>query len=515
MLSAIFGNKSDHPLADIKSAQALLEDLPKNDAYKSLTELTDLVESLMAGTDFKLDHKFAVLRLFDDAAQPYVRKLTREYFTPIEINKFQENRLWMVLNNWCRETSSAYFAMFAGYCNSEKGSGAIKAQLPLLVARAVDAIMWQIKMTSAHYAQIDGKCWANLLQLYRHAEQQQYLDAPVSLYPGMTGNTSVRYEIGYLLIWYDSGLSALSPLQMHLTERIVFQHRTTVDIQAQLNQHSRISFDLTRPGEPARINTGATTHPAMRFVGVPAMQPRLEELMRVLKKSIVPEDTTLGGTYSAEVVSEAVQHLLNYLAAPPVRRNARRAADVTLSVVSGFDKVIERTGAWLGFDDKPMVQWITDEISVGGFSTTLPVKGSEGIGVGSLLGIQPEGVPHWGVAVVRRLLRKNENQMNVGAEILANRVVGVALNYGRVAGEAAETAGKPALWLYSKENEAAGETLLLMKADTFSPGRSLKILLNGKEYLLMPLGLQERGLDYDLAKFRFVVQEAASTGESY
>ena len=49
-----------------------------------------------------------------------------------------------------------------------------------------------------------------------------------------------------------------------------------------------------------------------------------------------------------------------------------------------------------------------------------------------------------------------------------------------------------------------------MKADTFSPGRSLKILLNGKEYLLMPIGLQERGLDYDLAKFRFVVQETSS-----
>jgi hypothetical protein len=50
----------------------------------------------------------------------------------------------------------------------------------------------------------------------------------------------------------------------------------------------------------------------------------------------------------------------------------------------------------------------------------------------------------------------------------------------------------------------------LMRADTFSPGRSVQIRLDGKNYLLMPNGLLEKGLDYDLAKFRFVVQE---TGE--
>lgn len=508
MLSAIFGSKSDHPLADIKSIPALLEDLPKTDAHKSLTELTDLVESLMAAADFKIDHKFAVLRLLDDTAQPHLRKLSREYFTPIEINKFQETRLWAVLNNWARETSAAWFTLFTGCCNGEKGSGAIKAQVSLLSARAVNAIMWQIKMASAHYERVYNQYWANLLQIYSHAEQQQYLDAPVSLYPGLPGNTSVKSELGHVIVWYDSGLTVLSPLFMHLAERVVEHVRATIDIHRELAQHSRISFDLNHPGEPARINIGATTHPAMRFIAMPSMQAKLEEMMKVLNKNVVPEDLNLGGSYSAQVVAEAAQNLLNYLAAPPVRRSARRSADVTLSVVNGFDKVLERTSALKGFDEKHLMRWVTDEISVGGFGTTLPARGSESIGVGSLLGIQPENVPHWGVAVVRRLLRKNE-KMSVGAQILANRVAPVVLNYSGVASEIVE-AGQPALWLYSKQNEAAGEVQLLMKADAFTPGRSLKILLDGKEYLLLPLGLQERGLDYDLAKFRFVVQEASA-----
>jgi len=507
MLSTLFGKKSDHPMADIKSVQALLEDLPKNDAFKSLGELTEFIESLSVHTDFKPDHQFAVLRLFDEAAQPYVRKLVREYFTPFEINKFQENRLWMALGNWSRLVAHAYFKVFTACCNGEKGSSAIKAQLPLLTARAVHATTWQLKYICSHYGQVDSHIWANLAQLYKHAEQLRYLDTPVSLYPSILGHTSVEYEVGHLMVWYDSGLSALSPLYIHLAERLVAHYHSTIDIHAEINQHSRLSFDLNRPAEPTRINMGATTHPAMRFIGMPGMQAKLEDLMKVLKKNIVPDDINLGGSYDAEVVKNAAQYLLNYVVAPPVRRNARLTANVTLNVVDGFDKVVERTDAGQNFGMEEPAHWVTEEISAGGFSAAMPAKGSGSIGIGSLLGIQPEGVPHWGVAVVRRLLRDDANQLRVGAEILSNHVAGVVLNHNRVPGGAIEN-GQPALWLFARQDDAAGTVQLLLRADTFTQGRSVQIQLNGKNYLLMPHDLVERGLEYDLAKFRFVVQEA-------
>ena len=46
-----------------------------------------------------------------------------------------------------------------------------------------------------------------------------------------------------------------------------------------------------------------------------------------------------------------------------------------------------------------------------------------------------------------------------------------------------------------------------MKADTFSPHRSLQTQLEGRNYLLIPIGLQEKGNDYDLARFRLIEQE--------
>ena len=505
MLSGIFGKKSDHPLADIKSVQALLENLPKNDAYKSLMELTELIESVSEHSDFKLDHQFAVLRLIDEAAQPYVRKLAREYFTPFEINKFNENRQWLVLGNFSHHIAKAYYTIFNRYCSAEKGSSAIKAQAPLLAARAVHAMICRLKYVCARYGPIDNSIWANLTQLYKHAEQLQYLNTPVNLYPGIIGSTSVECEVGHLLVWYDRGLLSLSPLYMHLTERIVAQYCSTIDIQTQPSEHSRLSFNLNHPAKPTRINIGDAPHPAMRFICMQAMQAKLEDLMKVLKKNIVPDEINLGGSYEAEVVREAVQDLLDYLIAPSVRRNPRQVVNVRLNVINGFEKVVERSHAGQQFNEEDPAHWVTEEISAGGFSSALPTV-SASIGIGSLLGIQPEGVSHWGVAVVRRLLRDDANQLHAGAEILANQVAGVFLNLnGNELGD-----GQPALWLYAKQGElSGGAQLLLMKADTFSANRSLKIQLDGKNYLLIPSGLQEKGLDYDLAKFKLIEQEVS------
>ena len=365
MLAGIFGKKSDHPLADVKSVQELLDNLPKNDAFKSLMELTELIESVTENTEFKLDHQFAVLCMIDEGAQSYARKLASEYFTPFEIGKFQENRLWLVLGNYYRQVADAYYAAFNRFCSAEKGSNIIKPQVPLLTARAVYSIICQLKYICSHYGQIDTASWANLAQLYKHAEQLQYLDTPVKLYPGLTSNTSVKCEVGGLMVWYDSGLSALNPLYIHLTERLVAQYCSTIDIHAEVSNFSRLSFDLGRPDEPARINMGATTHLAMRFISMRTMQTKMEQLMMALKKNIVPDDVYLGGNYEAEVVKVAAQHLLSYLIAPPVRRNVRRMVNVTLNVVSGFDKVIKCSDANLPSEQNP-AHWVTEEISVGG-----------------------------------------------------------------------------------------------------------------------------------------------------
>ena len=507
MLSGIFSKKSDHPMADLKSAQALLEDLPKNDSYKSLMEISEWVESVADYTDFRPDHQFAVLRLLDESAQTYLRKLAHDYFTPLELTMFQENHLWLVLDNWHRHTAHAYYVLFKRYYNKDKGAESIRAQLPLLAARAVSAMAGQLKFICAHYGPIDNAFWRHLAQLYRLAEQQQYLDTPLELYAGLGAQTSVKTELARLLCWYSCGINTLKPLYMHLTERLAGQFSASISIGPEQNSHSLFSFDLEHPAAPTHARTlgNATT----RYIGMAEMQPRLVELIGILSKGLMPKKLNLGGIYHAEPVLEAAQYLLAYMTAPPSRGSSRHGIKASLKIINGFARMIQRTEVELNFVDEPPVYWEAEDISASGFCALLPVGGTDSIRIGGLLGVQPDGVVHWGAAVVRRLMRDAANRLHVGAEMLAHQYSGVFLSCRGVMAEERQ----PALWLQNKPGMPVSEAKLLMKAGAFFAHRSLQTSLNGKNYLLIPEKLQEKGLDYDLAHFRVIEQEAGTAEE--
>ncbi len=498
MLSSLFGKKSDHPMSDMKSAQALIAELPRNDAHKMLMELTDWMESVGENREFKLDHQFQVLSLLDETAQPCVRKLAREYFAPQELGKFQENRLWLALGNWSHTASAAYLAVFDRYYAGDKG-GAFKAQLPLLSARAAHALAAYLKYASSHYGPMDPLFWHKVARLYRHGEEHQYLDARIGLYPGVGASVSVRAVLARLLGWYGCGVDTLPPLVMHLTECLVEQYRDSLVLTEQQTADSLFYFDLDAPAVPSRVKAGGKAQSSTRFLTMAAMQPKLEALLVELARNTVPPELNLGGVYAVEPVRVAAQYLLDYLLDPPLRRSPRRGIQVGLSVVNGFSQILDCVNS--GTNSSPDAQyWELEDISTTGFRTTLPMRATENIRIGSLVGIQPEGVTHWGVAVVRRLMCDDASRMHVGAEMLANQAIAVNLHYAG--------GDQPALWLMSKSGEVPGEARLMMKTEAFMMQRTLQTRRAEKNYLLMPISKEQSGSDYDLARFRVIEQDS-------
>ncbi|MEQ1556723.1 MAG: hypothetical protein ABL915_07985 [Gallionella sp.] len=509
MLAKLFGKKSDHPMSDLKSAQGLLDELPQNDDYKSLMELTDWMESVTSNTEFKLDHQLALIGMIDEASYVHTRKLTREYFVEHELSQFQENRLWLVLGNWYRRAREGYYTAFSRYCEGDKNSSLFKAKLPLLAARTLRAMTLELKFCCVRYAAVDRNHWSMLGVMYKHAEREQYLDSPVSLYPALPQQTTVKLEAGHLLAWYGCGVSSLTPLSMHITERVVAQYYATVSVHNQPSVHSLFGFDLNAAVAPRRVNVDATLHPYMRFVGLADMVPHLAKLLKILDKNIVPDDLILGGDYDAAVVRQAVEHLHNFVTTLPQRRMPRRPTNINIKVVSGYNKIVDSTDVGLDFNSDSVSDWQIQDISAIGFHAVLPEFGNRDVGIGQLLGIQAEGVGHWGVAVIRRLMRGENHQVHVGAEIISNQILGVAL---QVKGGGNSTQHL-ALWLYPKAGESAAEISLLMKSEAYQPNCSYQTEVAGKQLLLLPIGMLQKNIDCDLVRFRVVEQQAAGDDE--
>ncbi len=503
MLARLFGKKCDHPMADMKSAQALLSDLSRTDTLKCALELTEWIESVSRHEDFRIADKFAILSLLDETAQPYSRKLAYEYFTMQDLNTFQGNRLCQVLGNLSRHTAHAYFVVFNCYCDGDKGGNAIQSDLPLLVARTVRAMREQLKYDSVHYKPHDNDVWRKLAQMYRSAEQLKFHDLSQSLYSDSVEASSVRSEMGKLMAWYACGISSMNPQSMHLAERLISQYGNTVEITSSLARHALFSFDLAHPLDPVRVNLEATVHPLMRYISMVEMQAKLEALIDLLEKKTLPPELNLGGVFPVERVLESARHVLTYLVTPPLRLSKRREVKAVLNVVTGYENVVS-CYKWVvqGGDEHPSVPWNIEDVSATGFGAILSGRGKDKVSIDELLGVYTPGASRMGVAIVRRLKRDESGNLRVGSEMLSGQIAEVELFQGSSSGNV-----QVALWLHEKAGVTSGMAKLLMRAGTFSMERSLKTCFEDVNYLLIPSKLTIKGRDFDMASFRLIRQE--------
>ena len=465
-------------MADVKSAQALLNDLSRSDHLKSLLELTDWIESVSIREDYKFSDQLAVLNLLDETAQSHLRKLTCEYFTLPDMHAFHGNRLGMALGNFSRSMCDAYCLMF-DRCSKEDEVAT------LLVARAVRLICEKLKYMAVNYQTHDETAWRNFARLYRHAETHGCAGEPVSIYPSI--QTTILKEAGKLMAWYACGITSISPRSMHLSEVILARNSDAISIGREPGSQDLCSFDLSQAHSPMRILPDARMSPEMRYVSLTGTQARLETMMRVLEKDIVPEEFSPGCPYAAEWVLEAARHVLNQVVFSPQRATKRREMQADISAVFGCENLLRLA---LGKEIDEM-QMRLENASPGGFYAELIGRGADRVRIGHVFGVKTQA--GLGVSIVRRLARDAEGSLHVGAEILTGKASVVTLS---------EDGGAQLLL-----NAEDGIAMLLMQADVFSMQRSLKASFYGRNYLLMPVKLLESGLDYDLANFRAIEQE--------
>lgn len=500
----LFGKKSDHPLADIKSAQSLLDDLPKTDAIKSLQELTDILESIreMAG-DFRLDHQWALLRMFDQAAQGHVRKLLSEYFTLLVLSKFQENRLRTLLDNFYTQSEQCHHEVLTRYRNGDKGVSTLKPDLALLCARGISLVKGRLKLAASRHSLVDPALWKHLAGYYGYAESQGFEQYPMAMYTGL--NTTVVQEFSVLVTWYGSTSGTLNAAQCHIAECIYSYLGKGLKIGLSYNGFGLYVFDMAQPTPPMRATVDATIHPSLRFIEAEGARLALEGLVRTLDKGIFSDGLNFfGAKYEAELVADVARKLLQSITLPaPKRRNQRRKINVNLKVANGFSRMLEQTDVGLNFNSAACEVWEVEDMSATGFRSVVPLSRVDDIKIGSLLGSRAESVSHWGAGVVRRLSFDENNNLHIGVELLSTWFIGVSLYDKTKVGEEASMWG---LYL-NRPNDTSGEAWLLMKSETFTVGRSLVMNLDGKEYLLLPVALSERGDDFDLARYRMMKQE--------
>ena len=151
------GGRVDHPMSDAKRAREIIEALPANDPAKALEEIIYWLDSINQTGEFKLNQRFENIDLLDAAARNHARKLSQDYLSMPRQQKFQENRLWHANFGLWRQLGDGYLHCVKQYEDGLIGMTLIRKSLPVIVARAIRALTFQLKWRLLRYGPVERR----------------------------------------------------------------------------------------------------------------------------------------------------------------------------------------------------------------------------------------------------------------------------------------------------------------------------------------------------------------------
>jgi hypothetical protein len=506
----LFGvGKPDHPMADLKAARKILDELPTNDAHKALEELGHWLDSVSGAEGFKPELRSQLLCLIDEAAQPHLRKQVREYLSTARMSKFQEGRLWGTIHGYWRQAALAFGVCVEAHGSGVKGAEGYKNSIALLCARALRAYAQQMRWQYMRYGPFEESLWGAVAKIYALAESKKYARNKVTMYVGITGESSPEQEFLRAVMLASSSPDSLLPVEIEIAERLIAHVSGSFTLVMAQQPDIAYWIDLATSQPPLRVARPPQRAPTLRFFAAGAALQELEELTsKLTATNVVPSTVNMGAAYEPAQVLDVLRHLVLYWSPkPPERKHPRHRVKTRLAVSHGLDGVLGALGVSvsLDFESAATESWVVDNVSAGGFGAIVPQIRGEWLKIGCLLALQPEGGTNWVLGIVRRFSKDAPQQGTVGIQTLARAMESLQV---RAVGGA--EGGEIGVLLDPKELTTATEARLILRSGVMVPGQNMEFEHEGKQFLLIPQGVSEKGEDYELARFKVMLRD---TGE--
>lgn len=501
-LSPFGARKSDHPLADARELRRVVDGLRADSSFKALDDIIGWLESLRDAREFPEDRLYEAVCRLDDAAQPHLKRVTRDYLHAPRQSAAEEKRLWTICHDYWVLVAGRYECCLEAASATNRIGEHLRQAMPALGARMIVALGNTLKWTLFRHGPADGSLWQRLGAALLAAENAGVAGRAVAR-EGVSGLGSPQQEYVRILALHAASVDSLAALDIELVERLIANFSAGFVFSAAAEADSVYWVDLAQPVPPTRLaRMPPFAMPTQRFFKPAAAHAGIAKLLHDLERgNDIPANIVLGGHYHAQALLPALRHLAAYLApVPPQRRHDRHAVKQHAMVVHGFGQVVQvLSGRYPEPGAVPVELWQVENVSRGGFGAHLDSLPGEWLKVGALLALQPNGGGNWLLGIVRRFLRRGDSGALVGIETLALQATPVDLRV-RATSSYAAAAGIPALLI--REACPAGEVRVLMPFASFSIRDTLECELDGQRLQLSPIAVVERMPDYELARFR-------------
>ena len=498
--------RSDHPLADRRYVDEYLARLRRQDTCTVLEESTLWLKGVRDEHGLTPARRFEIADAldltahapFDQAASDFV-SLGSRYHT------YQAQRTWNLCFQFARELGATYQCLVDQHRKRISGHEMLLPVLPVIVSRALHSLRTELKWSLLRHGPVDRLLWTLAGSLYSCAEQRNFASKSVTLYPDLPRPSSPRREYLQMLMLGISATDALLPEDQHLVALLINGYADFFGLERAPRPGCHYVTDPADSLAPARLLQPPGANPSVRYFGPDRASGEVDRLIDAIReRGMVPAELSAGGKRSAAAVLDVLDHVVRYWApTPPLRGSVRTASAIRISVVHGFNAILDMvSGDSRELDFNSNVEtWMVQNESEGGFGAVITETASDWIEVGCLLAICVEESASWGIGLVRRLSRPLANTTHVGIEVLSRSAVKVAIESSGVGYIRREF---DALLLLSSVAGSAqrGELQMVLPPTSFADDRAFAMRGDEVRYSLTPNRLGRVGDDYEVAEFR-------------
>ena len=503
-LGRLAGTKVDHPLTDPREMRRIIDQISGDDTFRAIDEVVGWLESLDGALEFPQDQLYEAVSRLDDAAQPHLKRLERNYLHTQNLSRTEGKRIWTTSHGLWTLLATSYERCLAAAGEKNRVGSHLRQNLAALTARLIAALVAILKWERFSYGESTGELWQRLGAALLSAENAGVATRAIQLHANAPRVTSPQQEFIKGVAFQAASVDSLLPLEVDLAERLIVHFLPGFVFSAVADIDSVYWVDLTLAEPPRRLaRRPAEPRPTQRFFKPGTAPAGIDALLNDLERGHeVSADINLGGHYHARVLLPVVRHLATYLApVPPQRRHDRHPVRQRAIVLHGLANAF---GAFSGplptrANGDPTAIWIIEDVSRGGFGALLDTMPGDWLKAGALIAVQQAGREDWWLGIVRRHRRTGESEVRVGAETLARQATPAELK-PRAASTYAAVPGIRVLLI--REGSAPGEVRAVMPCGAFDLRTTLEWNDNGTRVELAPVAIVEQASDYELARYR-------------
>jgi hypothetical protein len=524
------------PLSNAGNAGRWIAQLPSSEAIAVQREALELISGFPGSRKEPGPGQVEALLRIDARLEPIIAQLTQQYTANYQKSTSVESRLWHSVFDLVKAFTAAYqIALKSGYPRTQ--SKRWRATLPWVLVRL------------AHYKGLDGKFrlfryshwipaqWREFHELYEFARMRGWQREQLVLGVGAFSKPGVSFEQEYLktlmLMRLDSG--NFTPDQVEWVSRQLEDWTPTLTLTPPPSDGAPFCVDLTG-NAGLRRRDRSQTGGRMLYLDANPVYARVVERMRWLPEH-EEEHPPAGDLPSRE--QRLLLMRLASLYGPDAIAQAPRAArfdtDGDVRVVVGLQALtravaeIERLpvqartpGVTASYDEVTQMvnptanpesvarrirgaTWKLTDRSDTGCRLLAPAKEAPSK-LGELLAIK-EG-DQWMLAVVRRMQRQQVDEVTIGVEIIARRLVRVLMRSWVSPSEAGSVrADRPFFGIYlpaHAENRQSAQRSILGPDDKFINGGMVELDTGNARYLIRFTQTLERQAGWAWALFSAV-----------